>query len=414
MELQAYKNIFKGDKVIWIIYFFLSLISIIEVFSATSTLSYKSGDHWGPIINHGIYIFIGALVVWGVHLIPCKWFKVLPVLMLPVAWLALIAVMFFGESVNGASRTLTFGGVNIQPSEIGKAAVILSVSLILSRMQGEKQANRKAFKYIMWITGITCALIAPENLSTAGLLFGVVFLMMFIGRVSMLQLGKLIGVIGLFAAAGVTLIMYLPTDNKAIEKIPLAHRVVTWKNRLAHFSTEKDTLDLTGKDAQTAYANIAIATSNVVGKLPGNSVQCDFLPQAYSDFIYAIIIEELGLVGGFAVLMLYIFLLIRAGRIASHSERNFPAFLIMGLALLLVSQALINMMVAVGLFPVTGQPLPLVSRGGSSMLTNCFYIGIMLSISRYVIKKQNLRNGIQEVETEPSMTNEYYNDENMK
>jgi cell division protein FtsW len=179
----------------------------------------------------------------------------------------------------------------------------------------------------------------------------------------------------------------------------------TWQNRIKNHLEDKDTLDLTGKDAQTAHAQIAIATSNVVGKMPGNSVERDFLPQAYSDFIYAIIIEEMGIEGGVFVLMLYMFLLIRAGRIASHSERNFPAFLIMGLALMLVCQAILNMMVAVGLFPVTGQNLPLISRGGSSMLINCCYIGMMLSISRYVNKKQEIKMGIDNPEDEKSMTN---------
>lgn len=413
MEFSLFKNIFKGDKVIWMVYFFLSLVSIIEVYSATSTLSYKSGDYLGPIMSHSIYIFIGALLAWGIHLIPCRWFKLLPVLMLPLSFFLLLAVFFIGVSENDAARWIPIFGIKFQPSEMAKAAVVISVAQILASMQGEKQANPKAFKYIMWITVVICGLIAPENLSTAGMLFGVVFLMMFIGRVSMVQLAKLVAVIGLAIGSIISFIMLVPDDDgESTSKV--THRAATWKNRITNHFSEKDTLDLTGKDAQTAYAQIAIATSNVVGKLPGNSVQRDFLPQAYSDFIYAIIIEELGLAGGFFVLMLYIILLIRAGKIASHSERNFPAFLIIGLALMLVSQALVNMMVAVGLFPVTGQNLPLISRGGSSMLVNCCYIGMMLSISRYVNKKQEIKAGIETIEEETSMTNMYYNDENLK
>lgn len=167
------------------------------------------------------------------------------------------------------------------------------------------------------------------------------------------------------------------------------------------------------RDGQIAHANIAIATSNVIGKMPGNSVERDFLSQAFSDFIYAIIIEEMGLLGGGFVLFLYIVLLIRAGRIASRCERNFPAFLVMGLALQLVVQALVNMMVAVGLFPVTGQPLPLISRGGTSTIINCVYIGMILSVSRYAKKKQAQREGIRSLPEAPDVTNEYYNEKGM-
>lgn len=412
MKLSVF-NIFKGDKVIWMIYFFLSLVSIIEVYSATSTLSYKTGDYWGPMLSHCIYIFLGALLVWGIHLIPCRWFKILPVFMLPFSFFLLIAVYIFGVAENDAARWLPIFGIKFQPSEIAKAAVIISVAQILASMQGEKQANPKAFKYIMWITVIICGLIAPENLSTACLLFGVVTLMMFIGRVSLVQLTKMFVVIGLIVGSIVAAVMLVPKDV-AENTSGIVHRMGTWQNRIKNHLEDKDTLDLTGKDAQTAHAQIAIATSNVVGKMPGNSVERDFLPQAYSDFIYAIIIEEMGIEGGVFVLMLYMFLLIRAGRIASHSERNFPAFLIMGLALMLVCQAILNMMVAVGLFPVTGQNLPLISRGGSSMLINCCYIGMMLSISRYVNKKQEIKMGIDNPEDEKSMTNMYYNDENMK
>lgn len=412
MSLNLFKNIFKGDKVIWMIYFFLSLISIIEVYSATSTLSYKTGDYWGPILSHTVFILIGAVLVWSIHLIPCRWFKILPVFLLPLSFIMLVAVLFIGSSENDASRWLPIFGIKFQPSEMAKGAVIISVAQILSAMQGEKQANPKAFKYIMIITVGICALIAPENLSTAALLFGVVVLMMFVGRISMVQLSKMVIAIGLMVAAAVSVIMLIPKDYDTSGGI--THRLVTWQNRIRNFGEDKDTLDLTGKDAQTAHAQIAIATSNGIGKLPGNSVERDFLPQAYSDFIYAIIIEELGLFGGIFVILLYILLLVRAGRIASQSERNFPALLIMGLALMLVCQAILNMMVAVGLFPVTGQNLPLISRGGTSMIINSCYIGMMLSISRYVGKKQEIKMGIETEETEKSMTNMYYNDENMK
>lgn len=384
--MDLLKNIFKGDKVIWIIFLCLCLISIIEVFSAASTLTYKSGDHWGPITQHSIILMIGAIVVVLMHNIPYKWFQVFPVFLYPISvvLLAFVTLMgvITGDRVNGAARWMSFMGLQFQPSELAKMAVIIAVSFILSKKQDDEGANPKAFKYIMILTGLVCMLIAPENLSTAMLLFGVVVLMMFIGRVAFKKLAMLLGGLALAGCLGVIFLLAIPKDTD----IPFLHRFDTWKSRITNF-TEKEEVTAAkfdiDKDAQIAHARIAIATSNVIGKAPGNSIQRDFLSQAFSDFIFAIIIEELGLVGGAFVVILYIWLLVRTGRIAQKCERTFPAFLVMGIALMLVSQAILNMMVAVGLFPVTGQPLPLISKGGTSTLINCAYIGMILSVSRY-------------------------------
>lgn len=384
--MDLLKNIFKGDKVIWIIFLCLCLISIIEVFSAASTLTYKSGDHWGPITQHSIILMIGAIVVVLMHNIPYKWFQVFPVFLYPISvvLLAFVTLMgvITGDRVNGAARWMSFMGLQFQPSELAKMAVIIAVSFILSKKQDDEGANPKAFKYIMILTGLVCMLIAPENLSTAMLLFGVVVLMMFIGRVAFKKLAMLLGGLALAGCLGVIFLLAIPKDTD----IPFLHRFDTWKSRITNF-TEKEEVPAAkfdiDKDAQIAHARIAIATSNVIGKVPGNSIQRDFLSQAFSDFIFAIIIEELGLVGGAFVVILYIWLLVRTGRIAQKCERTFPAFLVMGIALMLVSQAILNMMVAVGLFPVTGQPLPLISKGGTSTLINCAYIGMILSVSRY-------------------------------
>ena len=384
--MDLLKNIFKGDKVIWIIFLCLCLISIIEVFSAASTLTYKSGDHWGPITQHSIILMIGAIVVVLMHNIPYKWFQVFPGFLYPISvvLLAFVTLMgvITGDRVNGAARWMSFMGLQFQPSELAKMAVIIAVSFILSKKQDDEGANPKAFKYIMILTGLVCMLIAPENLSTAMLLFGVVVLMMFIGRVAFKKLAMLLGGLALAGCLGVIFLLAIPKDTD----IPFLHRFDTWKSRITNF-TEKEEVPAAkfdiDKDAQIAHARIAIATSNVIGKAPGNSIQRDFLSQAFSDFIFAIIIEELGLVGGAFVVILYIWLLVRTGRIAQKCERTFPAFLVMGIALMLVSQAILNMMVAVGLFPVTGQPLPLISKGGTSTLINCAYIGMILSVSRY-------------------------------
>lgn len=330
--MDLIKDLFKGDKVIWIIFLFLCLISIVEVFSAASTLTYKSGDHWGPITQHSVILMVGVCIVVLVHNIPCKYFRVLPFFLLPISAVLLIFVMgmglITGDRVNGAARWMTFFGIQFQPSELAKMAVIIVTAFILSKFQEEDNANPKAFKYIMWITGVVFILIAPENGSTAALLFGVVFLMMVIGRVPWKQLAKLMGTVGVVVILFVGIVMVMPTHK--LNKVPMMHRVETWQNRIKGFFEDKEAVPAAkydiDKDAQIAHANIAIASSNIIGKMPGNSVQRDFLSQAFSDFIFAIVIEELGLLGGAFVVILYIWLLMRAGKIARRSEKSFPPF----------------------------------------------------------------------------------------
>lgn len=263
-------------------------------------------------------------------------------------------------------------------------ATIITVAFILSRMQEEDGASKRAFKFICGITACTCGLIVSENLSTAVLLAGSVFLLMFVGRIPFKQLGMLAGIGFACILLGVATIKYIPSE--AWDHIGL-HRMVTWQSRLNNHFDEAEVpaakFDI-DNDAQIAHANIAIASSNILGKGPGNSVQRDFLSQAFSDFIYAIIIEELGLVGGAFVALLYILLLMRIGKIARNCDKSYYVFLITGIGILFALQATFNMLVAVGIMPVTGQPLPLISKGGTSTLVNCVYIGMILSISRYV------------------------------
>lgn len=399
-------KLFKGDRVIWIIFLFLCLISIVEVYSASSTLTYKSGNHWAPITNHIVILTVGVVIVLIVHNINYKWYQVLPVILVPASAVLLAAVSLLGAMTNGAARWMNIFGIQFQPSEIAKMAVVIATALILAKMQEENEANRKAFKYIMWIAGVICLLIAPENLSTAMLLFGVVVLMMFIGRIPTVQLGKLFGVLAIAGILGAGTLIAIPSQT--LHNTPGLHRLETWQNRFKNFFENKDAVppekfDI-DKDAQIAHANIAIATSHVVGKMPGNSVQRDFLSQAFSDFIFAIIVEELGLLGGIFVVFLYICLLVRAGKIAKKARGNFATFLVMGIALILVVQAVLNMCVAVGLFPVTGQPLPLISKGGTSTLINCVYIGMILSVSRYTMEQEEKEKMMEEAmgSTEPS------------
>ena len=402
-------NIFKGDKVIWIVFFMLCMISLVEVFSASSNLTYKSNNFIMPIMKHAIMLAVGGFIAVVITNIPCRYFKLTTPFLILISVATLLWVLFAGESINGANRVIEIAGQTFQPSEIAKGTIILSEAQILSAMQTERGADRKAFKHILVIALPMIFLIGLENLSTALLLFASMFLLMFIGRVPWIQLGKLAGICVGFALMGVLLIEIVGDDTKVedskltkVEKVEkpkkergaiekMFHRADTWKARINKFTddTEVDPQDYDlDKDAQVAHANIAIVSSNVIGKGPGNSVERDFLAQAFSDFIYAIIIEEMGLFGATLVVFLYIVLLFRTARIANRCDNNFPAFLCMGLALMLVIQASANMLVAVGIVPVTGQPLPLISKGGTSTIINCAYIGAILSVSRTAKKKQ--------------------------
>lgn len=384
MSLSS-KRLFQGDLVIWAIYFWLCMISLIEVYSAGSSLSYKSGDFMAPLFKQAIFLGIGTAVVWVIHSIPCRFFK-LGVVLYPISIFLLILTLIIGAKENDGARWLNFG-IKFQPSEIAKGALVLFVALILSFGQTEKGADKRAMKIILFATCLTCALIVTENLSTAALLFATVFVMMFIGRVPTKQLGKIVGVCLLGVVLLATIVTIFPKEK--LNESKLLHRASTWVDRVKDHTSDKETMSDTiflRDHAQEARAKIAIASSNMIGKMPGNSEQRDHLAQAYSDFIYAIIIEEMGVIGAVFVAFLYIILLFRAGRIASMCERNFPAYLTMGLAILLVIQAMVNMLVAVGLIPITGQPLPLISRGGTSTIINSVYFGMILSVSRYARK----------------------------
>ena len=401
-------NIFKGDKVIWMIFFFLCIISAVEVFSASSALTYKGGSYLSPISKHVGILLLGIVAMLVTLNIQCRYFKILTPFLIFFSLITLIWVLVAGQSTNGAQRWVSLLGIQFQPSEIAKGTLVLAVAQILSALQTDKGADRRAFKYILIVGGIIVFFIMLENISTAMLLCLVIYMMMILGRVPIGQLGKLLGIVTIVATSGIAFILIFghaqktenpdrvlteQVENKKKDEGIFAkvfHRADTWKSRIYKFmnseevTPEKFDLD---KDAQVGHANIAIASSNIVGRGPGNSVERDFLSQAFSDFIYAVIIEEMGIIGAVVVAMLYIILLFRTGIIANRCENTFPAFLAMGLALLLVTQALFNMCVAVGLAPVTGQPLPLVSKGGTSTIINCVYVGAILSVSRSAKKK---------------------------
>lgn len=403
-------NLFKGDKVIWMVFFFLCMISIIEVFSASSNLTYKSSSYFLPMLKHSGMLFAGLFVAVVTMNVPCRYFKLATPFLIVISFGLLIWVLIGGESINGANRVLHIGSTTFQPSEIAKGTTILCVAQILSAMQTDEGTDKKAFKYILTITLLMAIPIMLENLSTGALLCLVVFLMMFIGQVPWKQLIKLVTVVFAGLALIIALVMIVGKDTgetkpelsktESLQKskeekgfiAKMFHRADTWKARIDKFADKKTVspqeYDLKN-NTQVAYANIAIVSSNIIGRGPGNSEERDFLPQAYSDFIFAIIIEEMGIIGASFVVFLYIVLLFRTARIARRCENNFPAFFAMGLALLLVIQATFNMLVAVGFVPVTGQPLPLISRGGTSTIINCAYIGAILSVSRTAKVKPN-------------------------
>lgn len=399
---RTLSNIFKGDKVIWMVFFFLCIISVVEVYSASSQLTYKGGNYIAPVMKHVGLLVVGIVAMVVVVNVKCKYFKVVTPFMLLLSVVLLIAVYVLGQSTNGAMRWIPIFGVQFQPSEIAKGTLVLATAQILSALQTEHGADNRAFKYIFVVSLFIVPLILVENFSTAALLCLVIFFMMVYGRVSWRLLGAVMGFVVIVGAIVMVSIFFLGKSDTESSASPMQltettvaaaesggvgvlSRSGTWLSRIKKFiaGAPDDPLKVDlDKEAQESYAKIAIASSNVVGKGPGNSVQCDFLPQAYSDFIYAIIIEEMGIEGALFVAMLYIILLFRVGRIAGRCANTFPAFLVMGLALLLVVQALVNMCVAVGLSPVTGQPLPLISKGGTSTIINCIYIGVILSVSR--------------------------------
>lgn len=381
MDLAS--KLFKGDRVIWIIFMFLCLISVVEVFSATSTIAYKNANHWAPIVRHATFLLGGFVLVLLLHNIPCRFFPAF-ILLLPVSVLMLLVTPFVGVNANDAHRWLEIFGIQFQPSEFAKLASIVFIAFLLSKRN--RFTDDQIFKYILIGVGITCVLILPENFSTAFMLFGVCFLMMFIGQLPLGKLGKLAGILMLALVLFILLLKFTPAGVTQY----LPDRFATWQGRLERFFDghesdfdEHGVYKITDDNYQVSHAKIAIARGGVFGQMPGHGQQRDFLPQAYSDFIYAIIIEELGVVGGVFVLLLYIMLLVRVGMIARKCEKAFPKYLVLGCGLLVVVQALANMAVAVNLIPVTGQPMPLVSRGGTSTVISCIYFGIILSVSRF-------------------------------
>ena len=364
---------FKGDGVIWGVVIMLSLISLLAVYSSTGSLAYQSQDASTAnyIIKHFALLALSLVIIFITHNIHFKYYSRLSQLFVVIAFILLLLTLAMGTTMNQAKRWLTLPGLGltIQTSDFAKLALIMYIARILSIKQYKIGDSREVLAWLFVPTVVICGLILPANLSTALIIFSTVMILLFIGRVKVKYILTLV-------MAGVVLLgMLVGGLMLAGDEV----RVNTWQNRIEHFVDGEE-----AENYQVEQSKIAIATGGILGKGPGNSTQRDFLPYAYSDFIYAIIVEEYGFIGGLAILFLYLFLLYRAGVIVKKSTRTFGAFLAIGLALLLVIQAMINMGVTVHLFPVTGQTLPFVSMGGSSLLFTSISIGIILSVSRSV------------------------------
>lgn len=380
------KGLMQGDLALWMVFIFLCMVSIVEVYSSSTTLTYKSGAYYAPIIEHAAYVIIGVIIAWMMHLVPIKIYKLAAVPLLVFSWILLVFALTKGQSVNGASRWITIFGKTIQPSEFAKLGLVMTSAFVLSIFRDEKGASKFGFKVLTGFVIITLLLIVFENLSTAGIIFLVIYGICFFAQAPRKYLGWILGACVGVGILGLTFCYSVPEsklDDWSHSK-GIMHRVPTWVHRVTdHHELPQDPnqYDIT-QNIQVTHAHIAVGTCGFIGKGPGNSIERDFLPQAYSDFIYAIIIEEGGFLAGLGVMFLYVLLLWRAMRIASRCKTLFPSYLIMGLSLMMVTQAMVNMAVAVGAMPVTGQPLPLISRGGTSTFVNCAYLGIMLAVSR--------------------------------
>ena len=389
------RQLLNGDRTIWTMVFILCLISLVEVFSASSRLTFGKSSFLAPIISHTMHLCIGLAGMWLVHLLHYKWYRLFPVLLVPLSILLLGYLSVRSMASSGAERWINLGFFQLQPSELGKIGVIMTVAYWLSKLKPEDELSQaNTFWKILALTGLVDALIVGENLSTAVLLAGVIFVMMILGGIAWRRMLALTGVVVGAGIVAVVILLFVPAQTIRDSKI-IPSRATTWQARLQDFSQTRNKPSayeyaklVAPEKPQETHANIAIATSNILGKGPGNSDERDYLQEASCDFIYAIIIEELGIAGGVIVMLVYIVLLFRVGRIATKCKEKYPAYLAMGLGMLLGLQAFINMSVAVGLFPVTGQPLPLISKGGTSVLMTSGCIGMLLGISNTLEKEE--------------------------
>ncbi|RNL84510.1 cell division protein FtsW [Sinomicrobium pectinilyticum] len=371
---SIFKNI-KGDKTIWAVVALLAVLSFLPVYSASSNLVYVVGNGTtvGHLLKHGLLLLLGFGIIFGMHRIPYRYFKGLSIIAMPVVFLLLVYTLAQGTTIDGANASrwvrIPFVGVSFQTSTLATVVLLIYVARYLSRIKDQEVTFNESLLPLWVPVFLVMALILPANFSTTAILFFMVLVLCFLGGYPMKYMGAIVGV-------GVFCLLIFVLVNKAFPDL-LPNRIDTWVSRIENFANDEDT----EADYQIEKAKIAIATGGVLGVGAGKSVMKNFLPQSSSDFIYAIIVEEYGLAGGLLLLFLYMLLLFRIVIVAYKADSVFGKLVVVGVGLPIVFQALINMAVAVELFPVTGQNLPLISTGGTSIWMSCMALGIILSVS---------------------------------
>ena len=395
----------KGDKVIWAIVILLTMVSILVVYSSIGSLAYRMNKSTESYLFRQVgYICLGVLIIYFAHRVNYTIYSRVSSILFVISVPLLLYTLKYGSHINDASRWIKLPVINLtfQTSDLAKLALFMYMSRLLSRRQNVIKDFKKGFLPLIIPVGIICLLIAPANLSTALLIGGIALLLMFIGRVKVRHIMLVVG------AACIPIILlitvashYYNHEDHVTKDLPAVlsfGRIPTWIKRVQDFMYA----DKEDASYQVQQAKIAIATGGIFGKGPGKSEERNFLPHPYSDFIYAIIIEEYGLVGGAVILLIYLLFLFRSIKLFRRCPYAFGAFLAVALSFTLVIQALVNMAVNVNLFPTTGVTLPLVSMGGSSLLFTCFAIGIILSVARNVEQAEgrNVELATQQTEEE--------------
>jgi len=371
---RFFSNI-QGDKAIWGVVALLALFSFLPVYSASSNLVYVvgKGTTLGHLVKHGLLLFLGFGIIYGIHRIPTHYFKGLSIIAMPVVILLLVYTLAQGTTIEGANASrwirLPWVGITFQTSNLAAVVLMIYIARYLTKIRDRKITFNESILPLWLPVFLVLILILPANFSTAAILFFMVLILCFLGGYPLKYLAVMVGT-GL-----ICLLMFVLTAKAVPDIFP--NRVDTWISRVESFWDPADT----EADYQIEKAKIAIASGGIVGQGAGKSVMKNFLPQSSSDFIYAIIIEEYGLVGGFVLMFFYMLLLFRIVVVANSNRSVFGKLLVVGVGLPIVFQALINMAVAVELFPVTGQTLPLISSGGTSIWMTCLAIGIVLSAS---------------------------------
>jgi len=374
MLTRLFDNI-KGDKTIWAIVAALAIFSFLPVYSASTNLVYVAGkgSTLGYLLKHAILLVMGFVIVYTTHKIPYRYFSGLSVLMLPVVILLLIYTLTQGTVIDGANASrwisIPFIGIGFQTSTLAAVVLMMYVARYLARNKEKEITFKESFLYMWLPVGFVLALILPANFSTTAITFVMVIVLCFLGGYPLKFIASILGV-------GILSLALFILTAKAFPDAMKNSRINTWSNRIENFASGESE-----DNYQAEKAKIAIASGEIYGKGPGKSVQKNFLPQSSSDFIYAIIGEEFGLIGAILIIIFFLGLLFRFVIIATKSITIFGTLLCLGVGLPIIFQAMINMGVAVGLFPVTGQPLPLISTGGTSIWMTCFAIGIVLSVS---------------------------------